>query len=288
MEPHTFTDLEATLAPFAAALGLRHGAGDAVALYGLAFARWLPVVTLAPFLGSRGVPTPVKVALSATLAAVLLPFLSATLPAPLAFSAFEWLRLVAREALVGCLLGLVAGLVFQAAEMAGQVLDLNRGVGMGNLFVPQTSQMSTVMGDFFVQLFIVLFVAVGGHRLFLAAVFDSYASWPLLQPGVEVSGLAAFFLAATADLFVLALRLIAPAVVLILLIDLVLGVANRMAPQLNVFFVGLSLKAALAVLAVALSFHVMVGLAHESFETQTGWTYELVGLLTPRGADDVG
>jgi flagellar biosynthesis protein FliR len=72
-------------------------------------------------------------------------------------------------------------------------------------------------------------------------------------------------------MFVLMLKVVAPALVVLLLADLVLGVANRVASQMDVFFLGLALKPTLGVLVVALSLYALSGLSREAFVAFHAW-----------------
>jgi flagellar biosynthesis protein FliR len=64
---------------------------------------------------------------------------------------------------------------------------------------------------------------------------------------------------------------VAPALVVLLLADVVLGVANRVASQMDVFFLGLALKPAVGLLVVALSFYALSGVSREAFVGFHSW-----------------
>ncbi|MEM9552934.1 MAG: flagellar biosynthetic protein FliR [Acidobacteriota bacterium] len=278
-------------APVLLAAGLRHGLGDTLVLFAAALARCLPVVVLVPFLGSRGMPAMVKMAVGVMLALPLVPWLSATVPAPLAVDALTWWLLVIRETVLGLVLALAGGMVFWGAEMAGRWIDLVRGQTMANLLVPQVQVQSSQLGAFYYQLLLVLYLLAGGHRVFLEAVFGSYELLPPFGTGLSVGlsvGLSAGletiahdFIAITSGLFVFAVRLVAPGVLVVIFLDLVLGVANRMAPQLDVFFLGLSLKSTAALTALALSVYTLEPIVLEAFREQSMW---LLHLFTDAGS----
>jgi flagellar biosynthetic protein FliR len=258
-------------APFRDWLGLRHGFSDALQLFALGFARWAPVTSLTPFLGGRLVPGTVRIGLAFMLALWVVPGTSAASAAPLAISSIAFYALLLKELLVGFVLAFSASLVFWAAEMGGRFIDNVRGTTTANLLIPQVSTQSSLLGDFYFQLFVVLYVIAGGHRWFLGAVFRSYEAVPPLAPGLRTAGLARDFIAATADLLVVALQIMAPALIVLMLMDLMLGVANRMAPQLDVFFISLSLQASVGALVVALSLYHLLGMTPDLFRRQHGW-----------------
>jgi type III secretory pathway component EscT len=167
--------------------------------------------------------------------------------------------------------------------MGGAFLDTVRGGTVANALVPQTQIQSSVLGNFYFQLFLVLFLAVGGHRLFLQAIFDSYELLPPFGGGFVGEGLAAAFITASAQTFVLAAKLIAPALVVVMFLDVALGLANRLAPQFNVFFLSLPLKSAAALLVLGLSIYYSASVAQQAFEGHYEWLRETLRVLGAEG-----
>ena len=267
--------------PFRDWLHLRHGVSDALQLFALGFARWAPVFSMTPFIGGRLVPGSVRIALAFVMSLWILPGLSATTVTPLALSTVAFWVLLLKEILVGFILAFAGSLVFWAAEMGGKFIDNVRGTTTANLLIPHVSTQSSLLGDFYFQLFVVLYVVAGGHLFFLSAVFQSYEAVPVLGARLGTEALAGAMIAATADLWVVALKIMAPALIVLMLMDLMLGVANRMAPQLDVFFISLSLKGTVGALVVALSLYYLLGMTPELFRRQHGWVHITVESMRP-------
>jgi flagellar biosynthesis protein FliR len=104
---------------------------------------------------------------------------------------------------------------------------------------------------------------------------------PVLETRLGTEALAGAMIAATADLWVVALKIMAPALIVLMLMDLMLGVANRMAPQLDVFFISLSLKGSVGALIVALSLYYLLGMTPDLFRRQQGWVQTTVDGMRP-------
>lgn len=251
--------------------GVRHGAADAAGLFALLLLRWVAVVLLCPFLGGRLVPGPVKIGLAMVMAWFSAPWLSGQLPVPLGLRPLGWWTAALHELAIGLLIGLGSSLVFFAATMAGDFVDSVRGALTANLLVPQLQVQASPLGDFYLQLFVVLYLLAGGHLFFLSAVLDSYRVFPPTgaMPGAAL--VHGSFLAMTATCFGVMLKVAAPAVVVLLFADVVLGLANRVAPQMEVFFLGLGLKPAAGVLVVALSLYAVPGPTREAFAAFHAW-----------------
>lgn len=275
--------LEQFYRPFGDAMGIHHGLMDTINLFSLGLARWGPTITLSPFLGGRLVPTPIKMGLTLMFAAWLTPALSQSVPTPLNISYVMWWVLLLKEAFIGIVLGVASGLVFWAAEMGGQFLDNVRGTTTANVLIPQVSVQSSLLGDFYFQFFIVTYVMLGGHRIFLSGVFDSYRLIPPLDVHLNLSGLAGSFIGETGLMFSMLIKIIGPALVVVMMLDIMLGVANRMAPQLDVFFISLSLKATLAALMIGLSMFYLGDILPGLFRPHHQWLDHLIHSLKPLG-----
>lgn len=275
--------LESFWAPLGAAAGIRHGLSDTLTLFLLGFARWLPIVVVAPFLGGgRSVVNAVKLGLGALLAAFMVPLLSAGAPVPLGLSGLVWWGIAVREICVGLLLGFAGSLLFWGAEIGGRFIDTSRGANIAQAFVPQLATQSSPLGSFFYQLFVALFYTLGGHRLFFDAVFDSYRLIPVVSSRLSLGDVTGELIAGTAGTFVLGLKIVAPAMLIIVLLDLVLGVANRMAPQLDVFFFSLSLRSTLASAVIAISLYYVVAIVTDATQGEHARLAEILSKLGTR------
>jgi flagellar biosynthetic protein FliR len=228
-------------------------------LVGLAFARLLSFLVIAPFFGGAASPARVKVATATAFVIIVYPALAAGLPPegrPLPFGAIGFIALIAKEAFVGFTLGFVTSLVFEGIQVAGRIIDFQRGAMLGEVFAPQLQTQVSELGQFKLQFSIVLFLAIGAHRVFITALLHSFemipaSGFPSLAAGW--TPLAASMTELTAGVLAIGVQLAAPAMVALLLTDLFFGLINRVAPQINVFFLGLPVKMMMGVLVVLLS-----------------------------------
>lgn len=210
------------------------------------------LVLFAPFFGSAAVPPRVKVALVATGSLLFFPALS---PSLMHLSAQSWPRLALTEILVGAGLGITTNLIFDAVQMAGQVLSTQMGFSLINLLDPQTQVESTVMAVFHQTLAMLIFLRLDVHLWLLRAVGRSFA---LVPPGAaHVSGL--FTLTAVragGEVFTLGLQLAAPVLSATFLTDVVLGLMGKASPQAPLLLLGVPLKIGLGlgILFIALKY----------------------------------
>lgn len=224
-------------------------------LVGLAFARMLSFLLVVPFFGGAAVPARVKVATATAFVIILYPSLEAGLPkgAPLGFGPVGFIALLAKEALVGFTLGFVASLAFEAIQVSGRLIDFQRGSTMAEMFAPQLQTRVSELGQFKLQFAIVVFLSIGAHRFFIEALLRSFefvpaTSFPHFQAGWTPP--ARVITIMTGGVLSVGVQLAAPAMIALLLTDLFFGIINRVAPQINVFFLSLPVKMFVGVFVV--------------------------------------
>jgi flagellar biosynthetic protein FliR len=240
-------------------------------LFGLSFARFIAFITIVPFFGGSVVPSQVKVATATALVIITYPALLAELPqdgGPLPFGPVGFIGMLAKEVFVGFTLGFVASLVFEAVQVAGRIADLQRGSTMSELFAPQLQERVSELGQFKLQLAIVIFLTIGAHRFFITALVRSFEFIPAMKfPHVEPgwTPAAEFLTMMTGSVLSIGIQLAVPIVVTLLLTDLFFGLINRVAPQVNVFFLSMPVKMWIGVFVVLLMLPFLIERFREYF-----------------------
>lgn len=236
-----------------------------VAMLVLALARVGGLFIMAPIFASRMAPLQVRAALVFFLTLAMLPLLGSAAPAGLADAgAATILGLLAFEAMIGFTIGLVAQLIFGAVQMAGQLAGIQMGLGLANLIDPQSQEQITSLAQWQNLLALLIFLSVDGHHLLIGAVADSFRAVPLGGGLPSAEGFA-LVVDLAGELFVVALKIAAPVLVLLLLVNAAMGVLAKLIPQLNVFIVGFPLNVAAGLFVLAASQPFTVRLLMQSF-----------------------
>jgi flagellar biosynthetic protein FliR len=230
---------------------LRAELDRAIVLIMLTVARIAPIIQLTPYLGGKAVPPQVKIALSLFMAMLVYPLLLANdVGANLATQPMLLALLTVKELLLGTLLGFCAALAFDAVRLAGQIMDTVRGQNMATAMVPQLPERVSISADILFQLTLICFIAAGGHRLFIATLVTSFSTFPpdALPAWQDASWhLATGLVRLSADAISLGVLLAFPIIAATLLVDMCLGLVNKAAPQIQVFFLGMPIKALVGV-----------------------------------------
>lgn len=222
----------------------------------LFLARILPIISLSPFFGSRVLPHPVKVTFGLTLFAVFLPQLITVTKTPLQYDAFTLLLLV-KELFVGLVLGFIVGIPFMIVQNAGIIIDHQRGGASLMVNDPTVQNQSSPLGTLFNMVLIYLFYWLDGPFLFLNAIVTSYDVIPpdqLINTEffVKNSPFWEMMIQLFNKFMVISMQMAAPGLLAILMTDVFLGIANRLAPQVQITFLGMPLKSLLALTVVCI------------------------------------
>jgi flagellar biosynthesis protein FliR len=228
----------------------------------LPFIRLGSFFLVAPVFGARDVPVRIRLILAATVTVLLFPGMNIEAP----FDAFspQGLVIVAQEILIGIAMGLILQFTMAAITMAGHTIATAMGLGFASSADPQNGVQVTVVGQFYLILATLIFLAVDGHLVALDILASSFERFPaggfVLDPIVfwEV-GLY------SSQMFVTGLVMALPVMTGVLLVNLAFGVMTRAAPQLNIFSIGFPMAMLAGFILMLLSLPVFMPLLDTAF-----------------------
>lgn len=212
------------------------------------------IVAAMPLLGSRSVPAQVKVGLVLALGLALFPVVTLT---PLPQDPLRLTLGLAAEFLVGLVLGMGLRLLFSSIELAGDLMSTQMGLGVVHLLDPTTSSQVPLISHFQTLLGSLIFLSLNAHLLVVQAVASSFDLVAPFGAGLSES-LVEDVIRLSQGIFVTALKLAAPVMVTMLLINLGMAVIGRTVAQMNVFMMSqpVTIIGGLLVIGAALPFTV--------------------------------
>lgn len=164
-----------------------------------------------------------------------------------------WVLIASKEAFIGLLLGLGFGIFIWAIQSVGDLIDFQTGSSNASFFDPVAGHETGPTSEFLGWMVITLFVSAGGLLAMLGVVVDSYRIWPVGSFFPSLGPVLEQFAIRQGDtLFLWTVKLAAPVVFVLMLVELGMGLISRAAPQLNVFVFSQPLKSALATLMMVL------------------------------------
>lgn len=196
-------------------------------------------VYTAPFFNTSNVPRRVKAGMSILLAFAINGSLTYE---QLQYSGVVGFAiLVMKEAVAGVCMGFFANLANYILGFVGQRIDMDMGLSMATEYNVSLGGDSTVTGSLYSYAVLLILMVTNMHLYIVQAIIESFQLIPVggVVINTEIYKVMLLFLA---DYFVIGFRIVLPVFAAILIVDTILGILAKAAPQMNMFAVGLQLK----------------------------------------------
>lgn len=239
-------------------------------VFGLLLLRCTGLLFMAPIFGQQRVPLTVRILLSLSLSAMLLPVIpmqQAVVPT----QTLGWVLTGLLEVLTGAIYGWAATAIFEGIVLAGQFIGLQMGFAQANILNPDSQTQRPLLSEVYFVLAVLVFLSLNGHHLLIRVLQQSFTVVPLGQFLFGPQTLAQLSLL-FAQIFGVALMIAAPINGILTLIDIIMGLIARTAPQMNILLLSFSIK-------------IYVGLLTLLFSL--GFTVQFLRDLLPRLMDQV-
>jgi flagellar biosynthetic protein FliR len=220
-------------------------------LFTLVLTRVSGLTMTAPIYGTSDVPMPVRALLAMALALLITPTqwgVSVAYPGTL----INYLVFVGSELLVGLSLGLGITILFSGIQLAGQTIGHISGMLLADVFDPNLQTDVPMFSRLLFLVTLAVFVLIGGHRIVMAGLLDTFQTIP---PGSAAfhDSICQAMVTVLAESFQLGVRAAVPVVTALLLSTLVMGLISRTLPQLNILMVGFGMNSMLTFATLSLT-----------------------------------
>lgn len=227
-------------------------------VFTLVFLRISALLIVIPVIGERTVPLRVKGGLAILVS--LLVFPAAGIDINSLQPGDEILALAIAmigEVMIGIVIGLTTKIIFAGIQFAGEMIGIQIGFSIVNVIDPVTSSQVSIIAEFQYLIALLIYLAVDAHHTLIFAIVDSYR---IVSPfSYHFSGsLVKHIIMLSRELFVLAIKISAPIMAVLLFTNVALGVVARTVPQINVFIVGFPVQIAVGLIVFGLTAPVFV------------------------------
>jgi len=150
--------------------------------------------------------------------------------------------LCASELLLGIALAFVTNVFFSlTAYTAGQMIDMQIGFGIVNVYDVQNNMQAPMMGNVLNLMLLLLFFSVDGHLWLIEMIYITVEKMPIGTLVVSAAiGMAALEIFIRA--FLLGVMMALPILASGLTLEIAFGMMMRAVPQIHMFVVGIPLK----------------------------------------------
>ncbi|MEM8756162.1 MAG: flagellar biosynthetic protein FliR [Planctomycetota bacterium] len=217
------------------------------------------LLLFSPVLAGAALPRQFKIALVVILAAALFPGVDESWQRPQHFSLLTLGQLMVTETLIGAAIGLIASLPIVAAQIGGQIIGQQMGLGLAQIFNPEFETNTGVIDQLMFYTALAVFISLGGLEAIFVAMMNTYDHVPL--GAMTFRAVPLELLAGTLSAgFEIAFRIAMPVVSIMVIETVASGVLMKTIPQINVLSVGFALKtmAGLFTMAIAAATMFMV------------------------------
>ncbi|MBN3033182.1 MAG: flagellar biosynthetic protein FliR [Candidatus Saganbacteria bacterium] len=220
-------------------------------------ARLAGVFIQAPVLSARSFAAPAKIAFCVWLTLLLWFVTPVFQPLPATLLGFA-VTLIG-EVAFGFAVGFIANLLFLALQSAGEIVDMQMGLSVASALDPVFGAVISIVGRLVYFVALIIFLECDGHHLLLSAFHQSFK----LLPAGQLANFTSYSLVSQmsglgAALWLTAIKLALPALLLIFLVDFAFGIVSRVAPQVNVFMLGFQVKPIVGLFAISLTLPFLV------------------------------
>ena len=234
-------------------------------------ARILGFLIVAPFFGGMNIPMTARVGFAVILTTVATPYVQGTVAASMAVElkgggSLDFALMLVNQVLVGLFLGFCASFIFYAIESAGRIIDTQRGSNITDIIAPQTGERTSPTGQWLMMVALMILLVSGLHMEMVKGILNTFEVFPPtlglewlgdpLKAGTdhpELSGTIEAFAKMSGDSLLLTLQIAAPAMITLMLTDVLLGIINRGAPQVNVFALSQVVKGPIGIAALMIA-----------------------------------
>lgn len=216
---------------------------------------------ITPIFSRNNIPNVLKIGFSFFCSIILIAVLDIE---KLELVPFELIVFSIKELLVGLMLGFISYLFFTSLYLAGQIIDMQVGFGMVNVFDPQNNIQVPIMGTYYYIISILIFLTIDGHHILLDALIQSYEYIPIghFKFANDTINQLIKILSTT---FIIGVKISAPVLASIFLADVLLGILAKTMPQMNVFIVGMPFKILVGIATIIITLPLFIATLQHIF-----------------------
>ena len=222
-------------------------------------------IVVAPFFGLNSAPGRYRIGFAGLISLLIYQII---LPKnELVYSGvFSFAALAIKEVCVGLLIGYAGNICNTIMLSAGKMIDMNIGLSMASEYDPTTQSESSVLSNMYNYLLILLMIASNMHLFIFRTIVDSYSVIPIGEAVFNLDHLLESMIQFMTDTFVIAFRIFLPVFAVTMILNVILGILAKVAPQMNMFSIGMQLKLLVGLVVMFLTVFLLPDVANYVFK----------------------
>jgi len=222
-------------------------------IFVLVLTRVLMITLALPFLGGSLVPNQIKIGLGLMLTMFVFPWQTMQPASAEAMPLIAFLQAVFQELIIGALAGFAVSLVFGVFQVAAKMLEMSAGFSSAQIFNPTLNDTGSAFDQFFMLIVYMYFFSIHGHHIFLLGLQKTFTVLPVNSGIDKLMALTPDKMLSLFSMIIASgVQMALPVVGAILLADITFGLLNKVAPQIQVFFLGINVKIWVGLMGVSM------------------------------------
>jgi flagellar biosynthetic protein FliR len=185
---------------------------------------------------------------------------------------------VANEIAIGLLMGFGVIIFFSAVQYAGHLIGLQMGLAVANVIDPMGTGEVAIIGEFYYFFSLIIFLLIDGHYIVIEALIKSFRLVPI-GGGVMNPSIGEYLITLTGMVFIISIKLAAPVIITLFIMNAILGIIARTVPQMNVFIVGFPLAIGVGIALIAFTLPVFALIIERVFGGLQTHLYTIIHML---------
>ena len=215
------------------------------------------ILFMFPFFSSRVIPVLTKAGLALIITVILYPVID-TAPGPFPTTLWGMARMVLSELIVGMILGLLVQMFFEGVRIMGQTVGFQTGFAITNILDPQSGMQVSILSNMAYLVAMVLFLLLNGHHILLSALRESFETINVGSLNLNKQ-IFQRVIATSGDMFVIAIKIGAPAIAALLFTKVAFGLITKLMPQMNIMIVAFPVQIVVGLLFFGVCLSVLLG-----------------------------
>ncbi|SES63044.1 flagellar biosynthetic protein FliR [[Clostridium] polysaccharolyticum] len=236
-------------------------------------------IMAAPFFSQRNIPVRVKAALSFFLSVIVFNMTEYT-PIGEGFST-GYAVIIIEEMLIGATLGYTANLCMYVLDLAGRLIDTEIGFSMVNVLNPASNIQTSITGSMLTYFVMLIMLVSRMYYFIISAIADTFEFLPVGRVRLP-SNIYLVVVKFIKEYFILGFRIVLPVFATILVVNIVLGVLAKVAPQMNMFVIGMQLKLLVGLIVLLLLIGMLPSIADFIYSEMKYVLSDMVKVMTPK------
>lgn len=214
------------------------------------------ILLMFPFFNARVIPMLLKAGLAIVISIILFPVIH-TKMVEFPNTIFGIVQLILGEFIIGMVLGLLVQTFFEGVKMMGQMVGFQTGFAITNIIDPQSGAQVSILANMAYLTAIIFFLLLNGHHILLNAIRESFEIIHTGSLGLN-SEMFHKIMRIYGDMFVIAVKIGAPAIAALLFTNVAFGLITKLIPQMNIMIVAFPIQIVIGLLFFGVCLNVLL------------------------------